>query len=54
MWVLLLWKRYDFRDLFFFTEDGKPMIFSSEEAADVSGRDAVLAADYKYRVVRVD
>ena len=35
MWIILLWKRYDFRDLaILLGQDGKPMVFSSEEAAN--------------------
>lgn len=54
MWVLLMWKRYDFRDLFILNgQDGKPMVFVSEEAA-LEHRQLVAGIDYKMKAVRVD
>jgi hypothetical protein len=54
VWILLLWKRYDLRDLFILNgQDGKPMVFVSEEAAKENGKSMVLSAGYSYQAVRV-
>ena len=54
MWILLLWKRYDYRDLFILNgQDGKPMVFISESAALEHGQLA-MGIDYKAKAVRID
>jgi hypothetical protein len=53
MWVLLLWKRYDLRDLFILNgDDHKPLVLPSVEDAE-SFCNLWLDAGYKSRVVRV-